>query len=69
MHLRRADDADLPLLEFLIRLVRTELADTPVPLLDSQLDILARRAAHALYLRGAIKTRRSDWRPPTRHAA
>jgi hypothetical protein len=57
-------DPDQSLLEHLVALVRAELADTQVPLLDSQLDILARRAAGALYWRGAIRPRRSDWRPP-----
>ncbi|MEV4475363.1 hypothetical protein [Nonomuraea sp. NPDC049504] len=64
---RPADPAELPLLDHLVRVIRTELADTRVPLLDAHLDILARRAAHALYLRGAIRPRRSDWRPPTGH--
>ncbi|MFC4120390.1 hypothetical protein [Nonomuraea zeae] len=65
----RAEPDARPLLDYLVELVRAELADTQVALLDSQLDILARRAAGALYLRGAIRPRRSDWRPPTGHAA
>ncbi|MCK2219434.1 hypothetical protein MF672_037400 [Actinomadura sp. ATCC 31491] len=64
-----ADPAELPLPEHLVRLVRAELAEAPVPLLDSQLDVLARRVALGLYLRGAIRPRRSDWRPPAGHAA
>ncbi|GGT09755.1 hypothetical protein GCM10010156_77950 [Planobispora rosea] len=59
---------DSSTLEELVRILRAELADTPVFLTDSQLDLLARRAADALYRRGAIKVRRSDWRPPGRAA-
>ncbi|MEV0584617.1 hypothetical protein [Nonomuraea sp. NPDC050310] len=49
--------------DYVETLLRTELADTPVSLLDSQVALLARRAAAALYARGAIRPRRSDWRP------
>ncbi|GII01547.1 hypothetical protein Pta02_35550 [Planobispora takensis] len=53
---------DLPLLEDVTRIVRAELAETPVSLTDDQLDLLARRAARALYHRGAIRAR-NRWHP------
>ncbi|MFB9719826.1 hypothetical protein [Planobispora longispora] len=48
---------DPSLLEDVTRILRAELAATPVSLTDDQLGLLARRAAQALYHRGAIRPR------------
>uniref|UniRef100_UPI003F496BD6 hypothetical protein n=1 Tax=Nonomuraea sp. CA-251285 TaxID=3240002 RepID=UPI003F496BD6 len=61
------DGLDEDTLAYLIRLVRAAFTESSVAVLEGDLDILARRAVLTLHGRGAIKPRRSTWRPPAEH--